>query len=365
MLAVAAAPLGCSVAALEQSGEVPVAGLARTLLTGSSASAADLKRLAEICDVLTFENEFVDAALVRQVEEAGHVVRPSAETLRLVQDKLIQKQTLASHGLPLPPFRAVTSPDEIRAAGEEFGWPVVLKQRRNGYDGKGNATVRSGGEVAEAWALMKGDKNPLYVEGFCRFRAELATIITRSPGGEMVSYPLVETIQKEHICHVVKAPAEVDPEVAKRALEIASRAVEAVGGIGSTGVEMFLTDNGEVFVNELAPRVHNSGHYTIEGCVCSQFENHVRAVLGWPLGSPALRAPAAVMVNLLSPEPGPGWPQGMENALAVEGAHVHLYGKAASGVRRKMGHVTALGQTVEEALGRAQTAADHIRFSGK
>ena len=365
MLARAAAPLGVQVAVLDQVKTGPAGSLASVLLEGSSGDVNALEQLARVANVTTFENEFVDAALVKQVEEAGHIVRPTAETLRLVQDKLVQKQTLAAHGLPLPPFREVASPEEIRAAGEEFGWPLVLKQRRNGYDGKGNTTIRSAGEIEEGWRVMQSGRTPLYVEAFCRFRMELATIITRSATGEVAQYPLVETVQQEHICHLVKAPAMVPPEIAAEALEIAAKAVAAVGGIGSTGVEMFLTEDNRILVNELAPRVHNSGHYTIEGCVCSQFENHVRAVLGWPLGSTALRAPAAVMVNLLSPHTGPGWPRGMEKALAVAGAHVHLYGKARGGVRRKMGHVTALGETMEAALRAAQEAADWIEWEGK
>ena len=365
MLALAAAPLGCRINALEQSEQVPVAGLAGTLLTGSSGSIGDLEVLAKISDVITFENEFVDAALVKRLEAAGRVVRPTAETLRLVQDKLLQKQTLAKQRLPLPPFRGVSNTEDVYAAGDDFGWPLVLKQRRNGYDGKGNLTLRAPSEVDHAWRAMVGDRNPLYVEGFCKFRAELATIITRGIHGEVVQYPLVETVQKEHICHIVKAPAVVPAEIAEHALQIAARAVEAVGGIGSTGVEMFLTADNQVLINELAPRVHNSGHYTIEGCVCSQFENHVRAVLGWPLGSAELRAPAAVMVNLISPAAGAGWPRGVEKALAIPGAHLHLYGKINSGVRRKMGHVTALGSTIEEALATAQRAADCIQFEAK
>ena len=163
----------------------------------------------------------------------------------------------------------------------------------------------------------------------------------------------------------MKAPATVPAATAERAVRIARRAIEAIDGIGSFGVEMFLTADGEVLVNELAPRVHNSGHYTIEACVCSQFENHVRAVLGWPLGSPAMVSPAAAMVNLLGAGKGPGAPQGLMQALAVSGAHVHVYGKAMSGAGRKMGHVTALGATVDEAVATAERAAREIIFGKK
>jgi 5-(carboxyamino)imidazole ribonucleotide synthase len=174
----------------------------------------------------------------------------------------------------------------------------------------------------------------------------------------------VETVNREHICHVVKVPAAVPPSVAAAAREIAVRGVEAVGGVGSFGMEFFLLSDGRLLVNEIAPRVHNTGHYTIEACVCSQFENHVRAVLGWPLGPTDMMAPAACMVNLLGYADGPGVPLGLDGAMTVPGAHVHVYGKTRSARGRKMGHVTALGDSIDAAWSRARRAADCIRFGG-
>jgi 5-(carboxyamino)imidazole ribonucleotide synthase len=237
-----------------------------------------------------------------------------------------------------------------------------LKTRRNGYDGKGNFTVRAEAAVETAWQMLGGDKNELFVETFWHFSQELAVMVTRGRDGETVVYPVVETIQRNHVCHVVKAPAQISLEIAARATELARRAVEAVGGVGSFGVEMFLSANGDMAINELAPRVHNSGHYTIEACDCSQFENHVRAVLGWPLGSPRMVAPAAVMVNLLGTEKTSGRPRGLANVLRQAGAHVHIYGKLTSGAGRKMGHITVLENSVEEALAIAERAAKQICF---
>ena len=288
---------------------------------------------------------------------------PTARSIGLVQDKFIQKQTLEAAGLPVPRMRATNDLDAITAAVGEFGMPALLKARRNAYDGKGNATIRSAADIEPAWRRLGGrDGNPLYVEEFCDFASELAVIITRGRNGESATYPIVETVQRNHVCHVVRAPAPVAPEIAERAAEIARRAVTAVGAVGSFGVEMFLTRNGGIVVNELAPRVHNSGHYTIEACSCSQFENHVRAVLGLPLGSTRLVAPAAVMVNLLGVARAPGRPLGLERALAVPGARTHLYGKAMSGEGRKMGHVTALGATLAEAEHAATQCAGEIYF---
>jgi 5-(carboxyamino)imidazole ribonucleotide synthase len=362
MTAQAALQLGVDVVILERSPGSPAATLATHSLVGDWSALDDLRALAARCDVLTFENEFVDAGVVATLEAEGVVVRPSARTLGVVQDKLLQKAALAAAGLGVPANREVSAAADLHRLGGEWGWPVVLKRRRDGYDGKGNATVRGPAEVDAAWARLAGP--PLYAEAFCPFTAELAVMVTRSIGEETVVYPVVETVQRDHICHTVTVPASVPPAVAARAAAVAERAVRAVGGLGTFGVELFLLADGTILVNELAPRVHNSGHYTIEACHCSQFENHVRAVLGWPLGSPALRVPGAAMVNLLGAGPGPGRPAGLEAALAVPGAHVHVYGKQVSSRGRKMGHVTALGATAAAALATAQAAADRIRFGG-
>jgi 5-(carboxyamino)imidazole ribonucleotide synthase len=363
MTALAAAPLDVTVIALERTADCPAAAVATECLTGDWNSLGSLRELAARVDVVTLESEFVDAGLLAQLEQDGKCVLPSSKTMTLVQDKFIQKQTLAKAGLPVPSMRAVASIAELEAATRDLGLPLVLKARRNGYDGKGNFTVRKADDIPEAWRQLGGDKgNPLFVEAFCPFESELAIIITRGRDGSSVAYPVVETIQRNHICHLVRAPAPVPAAITERAAALAERAVAAVEAVGSFGVEMFLTANGDLFINELAPRVHNSGHYTIEGCVCSQFENHVRAVLGWPLGSTRMVAPAAVMVNLLGQAAGPGNPQGLERALAIPNAHVHAYGKAQSVAGRKMGHVTVLGNSVAEAEATALQCAGEIRF---
>ena len=362
MTALAARPFGVEVVVLEKNPAGPAAQLSPNSAVGDWNDPATLVKFAAHCDVITLENEFVDAGALAVLEQAGHRVFPSAACIALTQDKLTQKQALQTAGLAVPKFCAVNSPAETVGAAKDFGWPLLLKTRRNGYDGKGNFTVRSEADVETGWQVLGGGKNDLFVEAFWHFSKELAVIVTRGRDGATAVYPVVETVQRDHICHVVKAPAEVSATLMARAADIAQRAIAAVGGIGSFGVEMFLAADGEIAINELAPRVHNSGHYTIEACVCSQFENHVRAVLGWPLGSTAMVAPAAVMVNLLGVSQGSGAPRGLESALAIPGAHVHVSGKAASGAGRKMGHVTALGKNLIEAESIAQLAAGKIQF---
>ncbi len=363
LLALAARPLGCEVIVLERTPDCPAAQVSPGSLVGDWNDPAMLLALAARCDVLTLENEFVDARALAVVEAAGHPLFPTAASLALTQDKLIQKQTLQNAGLPVATFCAVQTPEEVRAAGERLGWPLLLKTRRNGYDGKGNVTLHGVEEIPAGWRQLGGGGNELYVEAFCHFQSELAVIVTRGRAGETAVYPVVETVQRQHVCHSVQVPSQLAPGVAAQAAELARRAVTAVGAIGSFGVELFLEPAGGLVINELAPRVHNSGHYTIEACECSQFENHIRAVLGWPLGRPRMIAPAAVMLNLLGTASAPGQPRGLAAALGVPGAHIHLYGKAESAPGRKMGHITALGSTWHEAMHTAMAAAREIQFT--
>ena len=363
MTAMAGLRLGCDIVVLERSPRSPAANLATHALVGDWDDPKVLAQLAARVDVVTLENEFVAARSLAALAPLGCPVFPTAQTMALVQDKLVQKQTLAAAGLPVPRCQAVAAPEDVGRAAREYGWPLLLKARRNAYDGKGNATVRAENDLPAAWEKLGGHRgNELFAEAFCPFTQELAIIITRGRQGGVASYPVVETVQRDHICHLVRAPAALAPEIAERAAHLGRQAVAAVGAIGSFGVEMFLTAAGEILVNELAPRVHNSGHYTIEACACSQFENHVRAVLGWPLGPTALVVPAAVMVNLLGHSKGPGWPSGVDGALAVPGAHVHLYGKAVSAPGRKMGHVTAVGNSLAAAEEAALRSARELRF---
>ncbi len=362
MTAVAGLRLGCDVVVLERNNFSPAVSLATHSLVGDWNSPEALIKLASEVDVVTLENEFVDADSLAALEKAGYPLYPGSKTIALVQDKLTQKQTLSNASIKMAEFLAISTTADIQAAAEKFGWPLVLKARRNGYDGKGNATLNSAKDIDVAWAKLDGDNRSLYVEAFCPFIKELAIMVTRSQNGEIVTYPLVESVQKDHICHIVRAPADETEEIIEKATELASKAVATIDGIGTIGVEMFLTEDGEVLLNEMAPRVHNSGHYTIEACECSQFENHVRAVLGWPLGSTKMITPAAVMINLLGVENGSGYPTGIEQALTIEGAHIHVYGKSMTTVGRKMGHVTALGSSIEAAENKASKAANLIQF---
>lgn len=359
MTCLAAWPLGISVAVLGQPGE-PAAAIATGLVEGDWHDASAVARLGAQCGVITLENEFVDAAALAAVEAAGTPVRPGSAAVGIIQDKANQKALLHDTGIPVAPFVVATRADELDAIGRDFGWPLVLKSRTLGYDGYGNATCASPDDGVAAFARLDRGTGVL-VEGFVPFVRELAVMVARRPGGEAVPYPVAETRQRNHICHEVLVPAPIDPSDAERAEEIAWHAAATAQAVGVMGVELFLMESGAILVNELAPRPHNSGHYTIEACETSQFENHLRGVLDLPLGRVDMRCSRAVMVNLLGNRNGPSDPS-IAAAAAIAGAHVHLYGKADVREGRKMGHVTALGGTLEDSLNRARQAAGQVRM---
>lgn len=357
MTCLAAWPLGIRVAVLGRPDE-PAAPMAAGLIDGDWKNAGDIARLGAACRVVTLENEFVDARALAAVEAAGTPVRPGAASLAIVQDKALQKQMLLDAHIPVPRFAIAETAADLDAIGRDLGWPCLLKARTLGYDGYGNATCRTPEEAKDAFAqLNRGDG--VLVEEFVDFKRELAVMVARRPGGEVLPYPVAETRQQDHVCHEVLVPAPIDPNVAEVAEEIAVESAHTAQAIGVMGVEMFARHDGTIIVNELAPRPHNSGHYTIEACQTSQFENHLRGVLDLPLGGTLLRQPAAAMVNLLGTRDGVADPH-IREALATPGAHLHLYGKRDVRVRRKMGHVTTLSTTLEHALLRARQAATEV-----
>ena len=358
----AAIPLGSDVAILAETADSPAGRVAAHEVVGAWSDLSTLRAFAAAADVVTLENEFVDAQILEQLAAWDKLVLPGAATLRSIQDKLAQKTALVARDLPVPQFVAVQSPDDIVAAGERYGWPLILKARRNGYDGYGNAKLNSPADIGAALGRLGWPERTLMVEQTVPFVRELAVLVARDQAGRSVAYPVVETVQQNHICHIVRAPAPIEPEVAQSATSLAHAAVEAVGGVGITAVELFQTAGGEVLINELAPRPHNSGHFSIDACRTSQFENHLRAVLRLPLGDPALHTPAAVMVNLLGSRSGTAQPRGLERALAIPETHVHLYGKRDVRLGRKMGHITALGDSLAEAEARALAAAQAIEL---
>ncbi|HCD51522.1 MAG TPA: 5-(carboxyamino)imidazole ribonucleotide synthase, partial [Balneolaceae bacterium] len=254
--------------------------------SGSFDSVDDMVTFAKECDVVTLENEFISSEILKEVQEkSGTPIFPSPESFSLIENKLIEKQTFENAGIPVTPYKLVKSKEDLEDFGKEYGWPYLLKSSKGGYDGYGNETVRDLNSAAEAFDKLGGSKgHDILAEAFVDFTHELAVQVARNETGTVV-YPCCETVQENHICVAVLSPAPVSDEIRKKAQDLAVKATEAIDAKGIFAFEFFLTTDGQVLLNESAPRPHNSGHYTIEGCITSQFENHVRSVLGLPLGS--------------------------------------------------------------------------------
>jgi 5-(carboxyamino)imidazole ribonucleotide synthase len=330
---------------------------------GSFESVENLTKFAKTCDVLTLENEFIDSEILAEVQnDSGTPIYPSPKSFSLIENKLIEKQTFENAGIPVTPYAPINNTDDINHFAREYGFPFVLKSSKGGYDGYGNETVADLSEARTAFKNLGGEKgHHILAEAFVDFTKELAVQVARNNTGHVV-YPCCETVQKEHICVAVQSPAPIDQEIRKKAQELAVKATEAIDGIGIFAYEFFLIPDGGLVLNESAPRPHNSGHYTIEGCITSQFENHVRAVAGLPLGSPLLRKPAVVMINLLGERDQKARVLDADEALKAADGHLHIYGKLESRTGRKMGHFTLLGEELEQTYKTAQKLAGEIRI---
>lgn len=331
--------------------------------TGSFDSVDDMAAFAKNCDVLTLENEFIGSDILKKTQEqSGTPIYPSPKSFALIENKLIEKQTFENAGIPVTPYKLVNNEEELKAFGDEHGWPYLLKSSKGGYDGYGNETVADLEEAKTASKNLGGHEGQdILAEAFVDFTHELAVQVARNETGHVV-YPCCETVQENHICVAVKSPAPVSASVREKARELAVKATEAIDGKGIFAYEFFLTKDGEILLNESAPRPHNSGHYTIEGCVTSQFENHVRAVLGLPLGSTALRASAVSMINLLGTDERDAQVDIDSAALAASDGHLHMYGKLDSRPGRKMGHFTLLGDDMETNYNKARQLTESIRI---
>jgi len=328
---------------------------------GAFDDVAALTAFAQSCDLITLENEFIDAAILEKVQaDSGTPIYPTPGTFALIGDKKSEKECFQRAGIPVSPWGLLLNAEQARQFGETHGYPFVIKSSKGGYDGYGNATVHNAEQAADAWSKLGGSSGrEVIAEAFVSFRMELAVQVARNRTGTVV-YPCCESIQEGHICKTIIAPARISPELRKQAEEMAIAAIEAIDGIGLFAFEFFLTQDDRIILNESAPRPHNSGHYTIEGCVSSQFENHIRAVLGLPLGSTAPRRNAAVMVNVLGKRNHPAVAEQIEGILRSDDAHLHIYGKLQSKIGRKMGHITVLGDDTELTLAKALHLADHI-----
>jgi 5-(carboxyamino)imidazole ribonucleotide synthase len=340
MLGEAAAPLGIDLVVSDPTPDAPAAPVVREQVVGDFDDEETIRALAERADFLTFEIELADPdALERVHEETGTPVHPHPETLRFIQDKLVQKRRLRDAGIPVPAFRAVDTVDALRSALDDLGYPAMLKAREGGYDGRGNVPVESPADVEEAFAAIDG---PAMVEEFVPYDRELA-VMGCVGAGQRDTFPVTETVHEAEILRATVTPARTTERVRERAREVALSVLDSLSGRGVYGIELFECD-GEILLNEVAPRPHNSGHWTIEGCHTSQFEQHLRGVVGLPLGTTEQRAPTA-SANILGDVESRRQARltGVADTLARDRLALHWYGKHEVDTLRKMGHVTLTG----------------------
>lgn len=334
MLALAAAPLGFKVHIFAPDAECPAAEVAAHWTRAEYDDLAALDRFAGSIDALTYEFENVSVPAAERIA-ARVAARPAPRALAIAQDRLTEKDFLNAAGCPTGPYRSADDADAVARAVRELGPPAILKTRRFGYDGKGQVLIRDPGEAPAAVAAI--GRAPAIVEGFVTFEREVSVIAARDVHGAVACYDPVWNLHRDHILHRSVVPSGLDPAVEAEARATAERIIRALDYVGVLGVEMFVTADGAILVNEIAPRVHNSGHWTMDACPVSQFEQHIRCVAGWPLG-PVARHHDVEMVNLIGDDVA-AW-----RALAAEpGARLHLYGKAEARPGRKMGHVNRIG----------------------
>lgn len=354
MLTIASKKMGFYVVVSDPTPFSPAGQVADKQIIGGYKDEKATYELAKEVDVVTIDAEFVNDRVLEIIEKSGKPIHPSPKTINIVKDKLKQKLFLQKNKIPTAKFISVVNKQDIERASKKFGYPVLLKARFDAYDGKGNFVIRNSKQIDRGLEKLKDRK--LYVEQYVSFEKELAVMVARSTKGEIVIYPVVETIHKNNICDTVIVPAPISDKAKKRAQRLAIKVMKHLKGAGVFGIEMFLVKGNNVFVNEIAPRVHNSGHYSIEACFTSQFEQHIRAITGLPLGSPDLIAKVSVMKNILGSKFGDGFPEGIEKALAIQGVSLHIYGKHEVRPQRKMGHITVIGNTIEECLKKANRA---------
>ncbi|HXV45487.1 MAG TPA: 5-(carboxyamino)imidazole ribonucleotide synthase [Nitrososphaera sp.] len=361
MIAYEARRMSLRVVVLDPTEGCPASRIADEQIVADFKDESAIMKLAEKCDVLTYEIELANSAALKELELKNYPVRPAPETLRTIQNKYRQKSFLKEHGIAVPDFALVRSEDHLQELCKKFGFPAMLKACEDSYDGRGNFLITSKNKVHEAFSYFEGRECML--EKFVSFTKEISIMVARNPSGQIESFQVAENVHKNNILDSTVVPARISRKVELKAKRTAERTMQVLHGAGIFGIEMFVTKKGDVLVNEIAPRPHNSGHYTNEACSVSQFEQHLRAVLDLPLSKPELLSPA-VMVNILGPEGsnGPYAVKGLTRLMKLPGVKLYIYGKKTARPRRKLGHITATARTVKKALARAAKARKAIEL---
>lgn len=341
MLAMEAKRMFMNVVILDPNADCPAASIADKLILGNFSDEQKIYDLAKEADIITYEIELANSKALNNLEQAGTPVHPSPKTLSIIQNKYRQKNFLRENNITVPDFEIISDETQLTNYCSKHGFPVILKACEDSYDGRGNYLIKSEDDIKTAINFFSGRQCML--EKFVEFKKEISIMIARSPSGEISYFPISENIHKDHILKTTIVPARINKETENKAIDLAIKTMESLKGSGIFGIEMFIDTNNDVLINEIAPRPHNSGHYTIEACSISQFEQHIRAILDYPLPKPFLIS-NAVMTNILGPKnyTGPYDIVGINDLFSIPGAKIHIYGKLETKPNRKLGHVTIL-----------------------
>ncbi len=367
MLAMDVKRLGMKVNILDPSHDCPASSIADEHIVADFNDREGIMRLADMSDVLTYEIELVDADVLKELEDRGYKVRHPASVVKVVQDKYMQKFILNRHGIPTARFMLIDGDFNLDS---NLGYPSVIKVRKGGYDGRGNVVIKSR-EDLDSTRLKefikrynRKDNIGFYAEEYINFVKEISVIVARGYDGSTVAYPVAENIHDDGILDTSIVPARIDEHTSDTARDIARRVIDAFKGIGVFGVEMFLTSDGRVLVNEIAPRVHNSGHHSIDACNVSQFEEHIRAIMDMPLIEPKMICNSAVMVNILGNDSVNGRYAlcNVDALLSIDGLRLHIYGKRMNRGRRKLGHITVVSDSREDAIAKGMYARSLLKI---
>lgn len=346
MIAMEAKRMFMKVIVLDPSSRCPASVVADKVLEGHFSDADKIHELSKHVDLVTYEIELANANALEKLEQEGHIVHPSSRVLRIIQNKYRQKKFLRDNRINVPDFELVDNEEQARVICESFGYPVLLKACEDSYDGRGNYLINSKEEIEPALRHFAGRQ--CMIERFVKFKMEISIMIARNPSGCISYFPVVENFHQDHILKTTIVPARIDHITESKAIELAVRTLESLKSSGIFGIEMFVDDKNEVLINEIAPRPHNSGHYSIEACSISQFEQHIRAILDLPMPKPFLLSDA-IMVNILGPLDisGPYMVSGISGLFSIPGIHLHIYGKLETKPKRKLGHITFLGKNFD------------------
>ena len=361
MIAQEAKRMSLKVVILDPTKNCPASTVCDKLIVADFKNEDKIRELAKYSDVITYEIELANSEALKNLESKKYPIFPSPHSLYLIQNKYRQKKFLQENKLPVPEFKKITSINDLSFIAEKFEYPLMLKASEDSYDGRGNYLIKCKEDIPIAYNSF--DNREIFAEKYVDFKTEISIMVARNKKGQIVTFPIAENIHKNNVLDTTLVPANISPKIYKDAEIIAKNVVACLNDIGIFGIEMFVSNKDDIFINEIAPRPHNSGHYSIEGCSISQFEQHIRTILNLPLIKPELLRPT-VMKNILGPPNFSGnyRIRGMSKLLSIPSTKIHLYGKSLTSPGRKLGHITCTGTTLDEVIKRSSYAKNSIEI---